>query len=250
LCIGCFKCREVCPEGAILPGREKRIDGSKCTLCGRCAQVCPSKALTLVGREVSVDEIMKILSSYKPFFDASDKGGVTLSGGEPTYQSRFVLSLLRKCREQGFHTAMETCGYTQYSVLHDLAEYLDLILYDVKHMDDATHKRFTGVSNKLIHENLRKLAGEKGVECVVRLPLIRNFNDSTENVKRTAEFVSALGIRKLYLLPFNDLASGKYKALGRSWIYRLKKRQSDNTLDKLKTIAESKGLEVTIGGLW
>lgn len=250
LCIGCFKCEEVCPANAIIKEGKKRVDAGKCTLCKRCTENCPSKALTLVGREVSVAEVMKVILSYKPFFDASEKGGVTISGGEPTYQAKFVLALLKQCRENGIHTAMETCGYKNFRVLKTLVQYTDLLLYDVKHMDDGIHKKYTGVSNKLILQNLKKLAQEGEVECVVRIPLIPGFNDSEENVERTARFVSSPGIKKLDLLPFNEMPSGKYNTLGKNWAYKLGKRQSDEVLGNLKKIVESKGLEVTIGGLW
>ena len=248
-CIECLKCEEVCPRGAIVRDRESRLDKSKCDLCMLCAESCPSRALSQVGAMMSVEEILRPLLSYKPFYDGSEKGGVTLSGGEPTFQPEFSLALLKRCREHGIHTAMETCGFSSYEVLKSLVDYLDLLLYDVKQMDDEVHKRFTGVSNKRILDNLERVARED-VECVVRIPLIGGFNDDEENIRETSRFVSSLGIKKLDLLPFNDLPSGKYKTLGMDWEYKYAERQSAEVLEQYKAIVGSYGLEVTIGGLW
>ncbi len=250
LCIECFKCDEVCPENAIIKDKSKRIDKRKCSLCMLCVESCPSKALSRVGEKMSVDYIMKPILSYRPFYDASEKGGVTLSGGEPTFQPRFTLELLKKCTQSGIHTAMETCGYTKFNLLRLLIDHLDLLLYDVKHMNDELHRKFTGVSNRLILRNLKKIARELDIECVVRVPLICGFNDDEENIRETSSFASSLGIKQIDLLPFNELPSGKYKSLGLNWKYKRMKRQSDERLAELQEIVKGYGVEVTIGGLW
>lgn len=249
-CIECFKCAEICPVNAIVEDKNKRIDKNNCNLCMLCVESCPSKALSRVGTKMSVNEIMRPILSYKPFYDNSEKGGVTLSGGEPTLQPKFTLELLKKCTEYGIHTAMETCGYTDYEILNSLIEYLDLLLYDIKHMDNELHKKFTGVSNKLIFENLERIVRENDIECVIRIPLICGFNDDEKNIEATSNFMGSLGIRRVDLLPFNELPSGKYKSLGHDWEYKYAKRQSEEVLEKFKKIVESYGLEVTIGGLW
>ncbi len=248
-CIECFKCEEVCSRGAIIKDRERRLDKSKCDRCLLCAQNCPSRALSQVGVAMTVEEVLRPILSYKPFYDASENGGVTLSGGEPTAQPEFSLALLKRCKEHGIHTAMETCGFCNYEVLKSLVNHLDLLLYDVKQMDDETHQKFTGVSNKRILENLAKVVGER-VECVIRIPLIVGFNDDEKNIRETSRFVSSLGIKKLDLLPFNDLPSGKYRTLGMDWEYKHTERQSPEVLKRYQEIVISYGLEVTIGGLW
>ncbi len=250
LCIECFKCAEICPADAIVKDKSKRIDRGKCNLCMRCVESCPSKALSRVGTKMSVDDVMKSILSYRAFYDASAKGGVTISGGEPTFQPQFTLALLRKCTEFGIHTAMETCGYTKYEVLKSLKDYLDLLLYDIKHIDDELHKKFTGASNKLILENLEKISKELDIECVIRIPLICGFNDNVKDIEKISCYTSSLGIKRLDLLPFNDLPSEKYKSLGIDWEYKHAKRQSSELLEKLKNIVEGYGIEVTIGGLW
>ena len=154
LCIECFKCREVCDQGAILEGRDKRIDFDCCNHCMRCVGTCPSGALSQVENTKSVEDVLNKVLSYKPFYDSSEKGGITISGGEPTVQPRFVLEFLKKCKEYGIHTAMETCGYTKPETLNSLLPPLDLLLYDIKHMDSKLHAKATGVSNKRILKNL------------------------------------------------------------------------------------------------
>lgn len=250
LCIRCFKCKEVCNQEAILNNGDRRIDHDRCNLCFKCVQACPSGALSKVGSYKSVEDIMKIILSYKPFYDESNKGGVTVSGGEPTFQPQFTRSILKQCKEHGIHTAMETCGFTKFEILQSILPFLDLILYDVKHMDNKLHEKYTGVPNTLILENLNRISAISEPECVIRIPLIPGFSDDEKNVEQTAQFISSLNIRKLDLLPFNQLPSGKYKTLGIDWVYRETERQDEQKLMNLKEIAESHGLEVTIGGLW
>jgi len=252
LCIGCLRCLEVCPiPGAIIEDKEQRIDRSKCIRCMACVDTCLGTALRSVGERMSVEQVMQKIVRYKPFFDRSDRGGVTLSGGEPTFQPEFALRLLKSCREIGIHTVVETCGYTNYETLRRIARNVDLLIYDIKHMDEASHITGTGVSNCLILENLERLCKEMDTEIVVHVPLITGFNDDDENVIKTAEFVSSLKkIKHVDLLPFNELASGKYKAMGLNWEYAQVRRQSPERLAGLQDIVQSYGLEVNIGGLW
>lgn len=255
LCLGCLRCLEVCPiPGAIVEDKERRIDRSKCIECMACVDACLGTALRRVGEWVSVEQLLQRIERYKPFFDSSDRGGVTLSGGDPAFQPEFVLRLLNSCREIGIHTAMETCGHANYETLKRLAQNLDLLIYDIKHMDEATHVIGTGISNRLILENLKRLCKDleiKDLEIVVHVPLITGFNDDDENIIKSAEFVSSLKkIKHVDLLPFNELPSGKYKAMGLNWEYVEVRQQSSERLAQVKNIVESYGLEVSIGGLW
>jgi pyruvate formate lyase activating enzyme len=237
--------------GAIVKDEEERIDRNKCSKCMVCVDACLGKALQKVGERIAVEEVLKRIVAYKPFFDRSDDGGITLSGGDPAFQPEFTLRLLKSCRELGIHSVVETCGYTNYEILKQITEASDLIIYDLKHMDDASHIKGTGVSNRVILENLRRLCKEVDTEIVVHLPLICGFNDDEENIMRTAEFVSSLRkIKHVDLLPFNELASGKYRAMGIDWEYAEVRRQSPEHLARLQEIVETYGLEVTIGGLW
>ncbi len=216
-----------------------------------CVEVCLGKALQKVGEQISGEQLLKKIIPYKPFFDHSDRGGVTLSGGEPTFQPEFTLKFLKSCREMGIHTAMETCGYVNYKTLKRIVEQVDVLIYDIKHMDELNHITGTGRSNRLILNNLRRLCKEDRKEIVVHVPLVHGFNDDVENIKKTAKFVRLLKtIKHVDLLPFNDLATEKYRVMGLDWEYAEVRRQPSEQLAKLKEIVESHGLEVTIGGLW
>ena len=252
LCLGCLRCAEVCPiPGAIIEDKERRIDRCKCISCMACVAACLGTALRRVGEWMSVEQVLQRIVRYKPFFDHSDRGGVTLSGGEPTFQPEFALRLLKSCQEMGIHTAVETCGYTNYETLKRIAQNVDLLTYDIKHMDEASHIMGTGRPNCLILENLRRLCKEADTEIVVHVPLITGFNDDDENVTKTAEFVGSLKkIRHVDLLPFNKLPSGKYKAMGLNWEYAEARRQSPERLTRLQKIVQSYGLDANIGGLW
>jgi len=252
LCLDCMQCAEVCPvPGAIIKDKEKRVDRTKCIKCMNCIDACLGKALQKVGEQMSIQQVLRSVLPYKPFFDHSDRGGITLSGGDPAFQPVFTLALLRACREHGIHTAVETCGYTKYDKLKPIVEASDLVIYDIKHMDENSHIHGTGISNRLILENLSRLCKEVDTEIVVHIPLISGFNDDEENIGEIAKFVSSLNkIRHVDLLPFNELALEKYRALGINWEYTEVKRQSSEHLARLKEIVESYGLEATVGGLW
>ena len=252
LCLNCLKCLEVCPiPGAIIKDKEWRINRNKCNKCMACVDVCLGKALHAVGEWISAEKLIERVIKYKPFFDHSDNGGVTLSGGDPTFQPEFSLRLLQLCRESGIHTVMETCGYTNYEILKKIVQNVDLLIYDIKHMDEIKHINGTGKSNRLILENLKRLCKETDKEIVVHMPLISGFNDDDKNITKTAEFISSLNkIKQVDLLPFNELASGSYKTLGIDWEYANTKKQSQEQLLRLKRIIESHGLEANIGGLW
>jgi pyruvate formate lyase activating enzyme len=252
LCLDCLRCLEICrTPGAITNDKQHRIDRKKCIRCMECISVCPVKALSIVGESTSVEKLTERIARYKPFFDASDHGGVTLSGGEPTFQPEFAFALLQSCKQLGIHTAIETCGYADYNTLKRIAEISNLILFDIKHMNEISHISGTGVSNGLILDNLTRLCKEVDVEIAVRIPLICGFNDDNKNITETMQFVSSLKkIKRVDLLPFNELPSEKYKALGLKWEYQELKRQPPERLAELEAIVRLYGLEGTIGGSW
>jgi pyruvate formate lyase activating enzyme len=250
LCKNCGKCIEACEVKALKDDIQNRVDRSKCTKCMKCVDVCPRGALARVGNRITSDEVLKIFLDYKVFFDASDNGGITLSGGDPVCQPEFAIDVLQKCHAAGIHTAMETAGYTEYSTLARIVEHLDLLLFDLKHMDSAVHRKGTGVANELIHENLIRLRKDfPDLEIIIRIPLIPGFNDDEENVSATAKFLAEIGINKLDILPFNILASAKYNALGRKWKHAGVERQEDEYLARLKECAQKYIADMTIGGL-
>ncbi len=134
----------------------KKIDYTRCTLCGLCVEGCSANALTLAGKYYTVNEIIAEVEKSRAFYRRSE-GGITISGGEPLYQAEFVLNLLRECRGLGIHTVLDTTGFLAWRRLERITEYADLLLYDLKHMDPATHRTYTGVDNKLILDNIKRI---------------------------------------------------------------------------------------------
>jgi len=244
-CIGCGRCIEVCPTGAA--GKKNPLDAqSLCVVCSRCVEVCPSGARRTVGRYMTVDEVIKEVEKDLPFYFSSN-GGVTVSGGEPLMQAEFVAMFLKKCREKGIHTAVETCGYGRWEDFEKILKYTDLVLYDIKHTDTQKHKELTGVGNELILENARKVSN-LNIEMIIRVPVIPGCNDSPENMKATATLAKSLKIKEVHLLPYHRLGESKYERLGRK--YRLKGLSplDKNDLSEHKKIIESYNLKVEIGG--
>ena len=199
-CIGCGKCAAVCPHQL-----------KKCDFCGKCELYCPADARKICGREYSVDEVFNEIAKDKIFYENSG-GGATFSGGECMLQTDFLCEILKKCKENGIHTAVDTAGNIPWQYFEKILSYTDLFLYDVKAISDDLHKQGTGVSNRLILENLEKLSGRKDI--VVRIPLIGGFNDSESEVSCIAEFLKHIKCEKVEILPYHAMGEHKYEALG------------------------------------
>jgi len=219
-CIKCGTCVEICKRNAINPDLELesgfKVNKDLCNECGECVKACPVEALKFVGKVVSVDEVFNKVKKDRPFYLTS-RGGLTISGGEPLYQIQFTRLLLKRAYEDGINTAIETCGNVPWNHCEQVLPYLDTILYDIKHMDPVKHKQRTGVSNRLILDNLKKLSNT-GVSIIVRLPLIPQFNLGQDNAVRIAEFISTLqNVVEINLLPFHQLGKDKYRRLGREY---------------------------------
>ena len=214
-CIGCGACIDSCPAGAL------SIDDSGickcqrdlCTRCGQCVAGCFSGALEMIGREVTVEDVMVEVRKDAPFYKRSG-GGVTVSGGEPLIQGEFVTALLRQCQGEGFHTVLDTSGHVPWGSLAAAAAHADLVLYDLKHIDPGAHEQYTGVSNDLIIENLRRLGG-CGVDIEIRMPIVPGLNDSPRDIDAAGEFISGLdNVVAVRLLAYHRLAAAKYARLG------------------------------------
>ncbi|MBN1686526.1 MAG: glycyl-radical enzyme activating protein [Spirochaetales bacterium] len=216
-CIGCGACVEACPNHAHTIGEngEHLFDRKLCTACGRCAEVCYAQALVLAGRWMSIDEVAAVLEEDRKFFEIS-KGGVTLSGGEPFVQHEFTSALLRRCKEEGFHTAVDTSGAVAWNILEQSLPYIDLILYDIKQMDPGAHERLTGRSNELSLENLRRL-DQAGAAIEIRMPVIPTLNDDPDNIAAAGQFIAGLdNVVAVKLLPYHNFAGTKYDSVGRT----------------------------------
>jgi pyruvate formate lyase activating enzyme len=212
-CIGCGNCLSCPREAHRFNGGRHIYLRERCIGCGECVENCYSGALKISGRWMSVEEVMKEIMRDRVFYEVSG-GGVTLSGGDPLMQSDFSLALLRRCKEAGLHTAIETAANCRWEEMQRLLPFIDLVIMDIKHMDPEAHRRFTGVSNRLILSNARRLA-ETRKPMIIRVPVIPGVNDTAEQIRAIAEFVRPFkNLRLLELLPFHRLGEGKYRALG------------------------------------
>jgi glycyl-radical enzyme activating protein len=215
LCRRCHKCVEVCSNQAnrVLPDGSLEVDRKLCQACGRCVEICPLEARQIFGKLMSVDEVMDVVKRDALFYRNSG-GGVTASGGEPTAQPAFLISLFKECQKLGFHTTLDTCGFVKWEVLKPILEYVNLVLFDIKQTDPEVHQQLTGVNNQLILENAKKIVAA-GVPLIVRVPLIPGFNDSEEDIRALAQFALELdGQQEVNLLPYHKFGSEKYDSLG------------------------------------
>lgn len=219
-CIGCGACMKVCPEHAIQAAAGFPIDREKCTNCGICAKHCPSNAKTVSGEIKTVDDIVKTVERDMPFYGASG-GGITIGGGEVLTQPAFVWEVLRRCKEQGIGTAIETSGCGSWEWLSRIAELCDAVHYDVKALDARHHKHLTGMDNTLILQNLEKLdmhlgAMEPKPQLILRLPLVPGYNMSEEFIEEVADYIkeNLCNYHMIELLPFHNFGEAKYRKLG------------------------------------
>jgi len=244
----CAECVKSCGIKALSRDRQFIfIDREKCNLCGDCINVCPSGALEIIGKEMSISEVMKEIEKENIFYDESE-GGVTFSGGEPLMQPEFLIALLEKCKALTIHTAMDTCGHASSEIITKISNKVDFFLYDIKIMDEEKHKEYTGVTNSLILENLKKLA-EAEITLAVRFPIIPGINDDNANIMKMAEFILSLKtIKDISLLPYHRAGSEKYKRLKKADKMEGTQIPSKDKITEIKKKLECYGFKVKIGG--
>lgn len=252
-CVGCGICVEKCPQKAISlksEGKEVMIitDRDRCTNCGDCVEACRYKAREIVGKLMTVEEVMDKVLRDSIYYEASG-GGITVSGGECLMYPEFTEALLYAAKQKGLHTALESCCFADREAVDRVFRFADLGLLDIKHMDSNLHKEFTGVPNEMILDNIEHIYHDLRIPVYIRIPIIPGCNDSEENITNTAKFVvERLGTDVLvHLLPYHRFGESKNESLGRKQ-NRSIETPSDEHMQKLKTIVEGFGLKTQIGG--
>lgn len=245
-CRQCGACVEACPVGAITLNKAKcrEINWKICNQCLLCVDACIYNSLNACGTYMGIRELLDEVLRDMPFYKNSG-GGVTISGGEPLAQIGFTARLLNAFREEGLHTALDTSGYARWSDISRILPLVDLFLWDIKHLDNETHKQFTGVGNRLILENLERAA--KTARIWLRIPLIAEFNDSVEYIKGVAILSKRIGAEKVSLLPYHKGGESKFEQIGRTYPFSEAKTPTDEHINVLKEIIEREGVRVSIG---
>ena len=214
-CVGCGTCAKVCPNGAIsMENGKPEMKKDACTFCGKCVNFCPIGIREIIGREYSVKELIKELMKDQMFYEESG-GGVTLSGGEVMAMDiDYILAIAKELKRQDVTLTIDTCGYVPYEKFQAILPYVHTFLYDVKVMDPKLHKKYIGVDNQLILDNLIRLAAD-GARIYIRIPTIKEVNGNEKNMKETIAFLKEHDIHpaQINLLPYHDTGSGKYSRL-------------------------------------
>ena len=246
-CELCLRCVEPCPFGDQFQASHA-IPRNDCIRCMECVTACPYGARSVVGKTMTVDEVMGIARRDRVFFRNSG-GGVTVGGGEPTMQPEFCEGILAACQAEGIHTAIETCGVTPWPALESILRHVDLLLFDLKHMDPAAHEARTGSGNALVLQNAQA-AARAAREMIVRFPLIPRYNDDLANVEALGAFVAGKlpRVKRVDVMPYHSMGASKSVQVGKVFGYDQSLHNSEDKLVEVKAELSRHGLEVCIGG--
>ena len=245
-CTKCGRCVEVCDTQAIsVDDLGVHINRKLCITCGKCVEVCSPEALRIMGKEMSVEEVFDELKRDIDYYQNSG-GGITVSGGEVLSQPEFVAALLKRCREAGIHTCLDTSGYGDISAVESILPYTSLVYFDLKHMDPLVHRKLTGASIELIIRNLEFIV-DSGTPVVIRVPIVPGLNDSDEEITAIARAVSLLTkSTQVHLLPYHKYGMNKYKMLDLEYKLGELAYPTDEKLQRAKEIVESFGIPCEI----
>jgi pyruvate formate lyase activating enzyme len=248
LCKKCGKCLLVCHQNAIsLSEAGVKIKREQCDNCGTCVPACKEGALILYGQHMSAEEIIAEVLRDTSYYRTSG-GGITAGGGEPCLQSEFLSHLFKQCQKKGLHATLDTCGCVSRDSFREILEHTDLVLYDLKHMDSEKHKRFTGLGNEQLLQNI-EMVDTMNIPFRLRLPLIPTINDDEKNIRATAEFAAHWrNIQGLDLLPYHRLGMTKYNMLDRRYELDGLQPPKDIDIKRAKEIIASYDLACEIGG--
>jgi pyruvate formate lyase activating enzyme len=242
-CVNCGLCVGACPEGVLSAGPGIAVDRGRCLGCGECARECPSGAMELLGTRWGVEALADELEKDRAYFEGEAGGGITLSGGEPALQAPFAAGLMRELRGRSLEVALDTCGECSAEALESLAEMADIVLFDLKEMDDARHRMLTGRGNARILANFElvvRVAASLGTRLWVRTPVIPGATDRAEGVAAIGRFIAATAhgmVERWELCAFNNLSRDKYSRLGRSFEFAKMPLMAATKMDRLATVA-------------
>jgi len=243
-CVGCGDCVSACPNDALkLTDEGIVIDRDACEACGTCVEACDVGALELIGKAWTPDALLEEVMKDKTFYETSD-GGITLSGGEPLVYYDFLMEFLPKAKGAGIHVALDTCGLCPTDKLADILSFTDLVLFDMKTLDEQKHREYTGAGLERILDNARRI-GERGTPMWVRTPVIPRFTESDRNIRAIARFIrdNLPVVERWDLLAFSNLCISKYKRLGRKFGLENDGLLTRSRMAELVELAKSEGID-------
>jgi len=247
-CISCEECLKICPVDAISKEKQNRILRNKCVFCEKCVEACPTGALELIGKRMTINEVLKEIEKDSPFYKMSG-GGITVTGGEPLTQWKFVRALLKKVKNRNVNTAIETSGYVKWEHFEEIIPYIDLILYDVKLIDSERHEKYCGVKNETILRNLKKLDSLGQPPIIIRNIIVPGYTDTKKEIDGKIDLLKTLkSIVRIDLIPYHRFGITKYRKLGIEDNQNKLNPPKDKSLLNILREFEYAGLPAQIGG--